>query len=151
MPVKLGHFSKHQKIYVIACVANRLRIKETVQFFQDVFPDFGAGLDRDVLEYKLARRVSDIKRKNSDEIEKYREVANRSVVHTIAHIPIAYREVRLRYLQKIYADVDFQEVHGENTVLQSSISTRLAILQEMGKHNKPLYLTETLDFLDFMI
>lgn len=121
--VKLGHFSPVQKGYIIACLANKLCIKEILRNFGQVFPEFGSELDTDVLAYKLARRISDIKRKNADDIEAYRDTAKTSLAHQIAHIPLTYIQVRQRHLQELYDT-------SENT------KDRLAILKAIRKGDK---------------
>ena len=154
--VKLGHFSEYQKTFVIACVANDLEIKESIKCFQDVFPDFGTELDKKTLEHKLARRISDIKRKNVPEIEAYRELAKHSDLHQVACIPIAYTEVRQQELQNMYdalPDESLKSVQRDKSgkeyrVYESNAPSRLAILKSLRKEqNSGLSLEATLEHL----
>lgn len=123
----------------------------------DVFPSFGAGLDRKVLEYKLARRISDIKRKNADKIEAYRILAMHSELHKVADIPLIYAEVRQHYLQQMYDKMPERSLKGvhkdksgeETRIYESHTSEKLSILREMRKEEKNpvLPLQATLDYL----
>ena len=155
--VKLGHFDEYQKTYVIACIATEQSIKASIKNFQEVFPDFGAGLDKNTLEYKLARRISDIKRKNALEIEAYREFALHSELHQVAYIPIIYAEVRQHYLQRMFDETPDRSLKGvskdengkETRIYKSHTLEKLLILRKIRKEQKSsvLPLRETLEHL----
>ena len=134
--VKLRHFSEYQKTYLIACIANGLSIKESVGYFQDVFPQCGAGRDQRVLDYKVARRISDIKRKSSDEIEAYREVSKHSEIYKIAHLPMIYAEVREHYFQRLFDALPADEVSLRLKILRyvRNVKDRKFPLQETLEH-----------------
>lgn len=75
-----------------------------------MFPDFGFGLAPKVLRYKLARRISDIKRKNADDIEICRQKAKVSVQYTLQANPMAHLPVRLRAQQQLWDKTPFKEL-----------------------------------------
>ena len=94
--VKIRHLRPNEKAYVVDCLAHDLKVKETVANFKERFPDFGRAVDPDTRNHILAKRISDIKRKNRDEIESCRLNSPNSVTH----IPKVHPEVRLRYLKR---------------------------------------------------
>ena len=96
--VKIRHLRPKEKAYVVDCLAHDLKVKETVANFKERFPDFGRAVDPDTRNHILAKRISDIKRKNADEVESNRLKASNPVTHN----PLAHREVRLRYLKRIW-------------------------------------------------
>ena len=95
--VKIRHLRPNEKAYVVDCLAHDLKVKETVANFKERFPDFGRAVDPDTRNHILAKRISDIKRKNRDEIESCRLNSPNSVTH----IPKVHPVVRLRYLQRL--------------------------------------------------
>ena len=62
--VKIRHLRPNEKAYVVDCLAHDLKVKETVANFKERFPDFGRAVDPDTRNHILAKRISDIKRKN---------------------------------------------------------------------------------------
>ena len=141
MKNKIRHFSTEQKEYIWLCLALDLEIQEIVTFFQIMFPRFGQGLVPDELRYKLARRISDIKRKNVDDIAMCRQKANDCVEYACKAIPISHRSVRLRYLQEIWDDTPMKSLvrvskdsDGKKIeVYKSNVRLLLSILKELRK------------------
>lgn len=134
--VKLRHFDKYQKMYLIVCIVKGLSTKKIVSNFQQVFPDFGAELDKKTLANKLSRRISDIKRKNADEIQAYSCVFGKYTLFCIpADIPLMYTEVRQRVFQELLEDPEY--------------SRKSSIIKEIKRDQKdPMWsLTDTMERL----
>ena len=131
--VKIRHLRPNEKAYVVDCLAHDLKVKETVANFKERFPDFGRAVDPDTRNHILAKRISDIKRKNRDEIESCRLNSPNSVTH----IPIVYPEVRLRYLKRIWDETPEKslvridvDADGNNCeIYRTLVDERLAILK----------------------
>ena len=131
--IKIRHLRPHEKAYVVDCLAHNVEVKETVDFFKDMFPDFGKGVDPDTRNRILAKRIYDIKRKNRDEIEACRLNSPNSVTH----IPMAHPVVRLRYLQRLLfqtpnmslARIGVDADGNSDEVYRTHVGERLKILK----------------------
>ena len=131
--VKIRHLRPNEKAYVVDCLAHDLKVKETVVYFKEIFPDFGKGVDPDMLNRILAKRIYDIKRKNRDEIE----ACCLNFPDSVTHIPIVYPEVRLRYLKRIWDETPEKslvridvDADGNNCeIYRTLVDERLAILK----------------------
>ena len=131
--VKIRHLRPNEKAYVVDCLAHDLKVKETVANFKERFPDFGRAVDPDTRNHILAKRISDIKRKNRDEIESCRLNSPNSVTHN----PKVHREVRLRYLKRLWDEtpnmsLDRIGVDADGNsyeVYRSHVGERLKILK----------------------
>ena len=110
---KLGHFSKDQTEYICLCLALDLPIPKIVDNFQTICPEFGDWLPPKDLKYKLARRISDIKRKKTDQIEVCRQKAERSESYRMLIHPMSHVEVRIRKLEEMYFNLPSREKVGE--------------------------------------
>ena len=131
--VKIRHLRPNEKAYVVDCLAHDLKVKETVANFKERFPDFGRAVDPDTRNHILAKRISDIKRKNRDEIESCRLNSPNSVTH----IPKGHPVVRLRYLQRLLfqtpnmslARIGVDADGNSYEVYRSHVGERLKILK----------------------
>ena len=131
--VKIRHLRPNEKAYVVDCLAHDLKVKETVANFKERFPDFGRAVDPDTRNHILAKRISDIKRKNRDEIE----ACCLNFPDSVTHIPIVYPEVRLRYLKRIWDETPEKslvridvDADGNNCeIYRTLVDERLAILK----------------------
>ena len=131
--VKIRHLRPDEKDYVVDCLAHDLEVKETVANFKEMFPDFGRAVDPDTRNHILAKRISDIKRKNRDEIESCRLNSPNSGTH----IPMEHPVVRLRYLQRLLfqtpnmslARIGVDADGNSYEVYRSHVGERLAILK----------------------
>ena len=131
--VKIRHLCPNEKAYVVDCLAHDLKVKETVANFKERFPDFGRAVDPDTRNHILAKRISDIKRKNRDEIESCRLNSPNSVTH----IPKGHPVVRLRYLQRLLfqtpnmslARIGVDADGNSYEVYRSHVGERLKILK----------------------
>ena len=107
---KVGHFSSVQKEYICLCLALDMEIPEIVENFRMLFPEVGFWLAPKALKYKLARRISDIKRKNTDDIAVCRQKAKASTKYALQANPMAHAVVRLRKLQQMYDATPLREL-----------------------------------------
>ena len=117
---KVGHFSSVQKEYICLCLALDMEIPEIVENFQTLFPEVGFWLDPKTLKYKLARRISDIKRKNTDEIAVCRQKAKDSTQYALQANPMSHAAVRLRKLHEMYYKTPFKEIVGMGEDLEGN-------------------------------
>ena len=127
--VKIRHLRPDEKDYVVDCLAHDVEVKETVVYFKEMFPDFGKGVDPDMLNRILAKRIYDIKRKNRDEIE----ACCLNFPDSVTHIPLAHPEVRLRYLQRLLdkslARIGVDADGNSYEVYRSQVGERLKIIK----------------------
>lgn len=138
---KLGHFKGYQKEYICLCLALDMSIPKIVKNFQTMFPGFGIWLAPKVLRYRLARRISDIKRKNVEEIEACRQRAKEDVQYALKANPMAHLAVRLYKLQEMWDETPFRELvriqkdpdGKEYPIYKYNMRERLKILKAFEK------------------
>ena len=131
----MQHLSEKQRAYVIRCFAFELKVREVVNNFKQVFPEFGKDIEYKVLEHRLYERFKKIKQTHAEEIsqERLRDPDG------IWHIPMTYPHVQLTHLQQMYDEVPiktlkrtFIDAAGKkHNVYQYNVMEKLKILRRI--------------------
>ena len=131
----MQHLSEKQRAYVIRCFAFELKVREVVNNFKQVFPEFGKDIEDKVLEHRLYERFKKIKQTHAEEIsqERLRDPDG------TWHIPMTYPHVQLIHLQQLYDEVPiktlkrtFIDAAGKkHNVYQYNVMEKLKILRRI--------------------
>ena len=133
----MKHLDTIQRAYVIRCFASYLPIPETVDFFMDMFPYFGAHMREDTRRQRLTERFKKIKQKHAQEIQEEREKEPTAYWH----IPITHRHVRIRHLKQLYDKTPDTQLTGTKkdkdgnkvNVYKYNAKAKVAILEDISK------------------
>lgn len=138
----MKHLDTLQRAYVIRCFASDLPIPETVTYFMDMFPYFGAHMGEDTRRQRLTERFKKIKQKHAQEIQELRE----KDPNAYWHIPAVHQCVRIRYLKQLYdetPDKNFSGIKKDKdgnkvNVYKYNVKAKIAILEAMSKETESL-------------
>ena len=131
--MRLSNFSEKHRDFVIQAFARGHRATEIIRLFECVFPEFGAGLAKEVLKKKLLSRITDIKRHHKAEIKQFSKAPEFSEREIVAGATF-----RLSLLLDLYQNTPIL-TSGENHGTCNSMEL-LKIIQkirvEMGRSDR---------------
>ena len=131
----MKHLSTVQRAYVIRCFASHLNTATTVNYFIDMFPDFGAHLTEETRRNRLTERFKKIKQKHADEILEVRD----EDPNARWHIPLAHPAFRIRCLKNLYDEtIEQLEQMGMGKAYETNAKDRLKILKAIQQETDNL-------------